>query len=323
MQETMIMFNKNIHLLALLTALFFWPCTKLVAAVPVCADPQATLLWQVTNAQMARKGVNLHLFGSIHVGKADFYPLHPLIETEFRNADHLVFEIDPAVAASPQVAMNVQRRGMLPTGQRLQEVVSVATYTNLQLVLANLGIPEASVLNFKPWLLALLLTNVQSSAMGYSADDGLEMYFTDHKSPHSSILELESMEQQLSMLDSLNPEIFLTYTINEIRSSSEQLDELVNAWRCADKEKLAALLFADLENVKKLPAREQELVRELYKGMFTERNLVMAKGIEDFIDVGSGSYFVVIGAGHLVGPGSVVELLQNQGYQVTPVSVSP
>jgi uncharacterized protein YbaP (TraB family) len=218
--------------------------------------------------------------------------------------------------------MNVQTRGMLPAGQRLQDIVSEATYANLQLVLANLGIPEASVLNFKPWLLALLLTNVQSSAMGYSADDGLEMYFTDQKSPHSSILELESMEQQLTMLDSLNPEIFLTYTINEI-SSSEQLDELVNAWGCADKEKLAALLFADLENVQKLLAREQELVHELYKGLFAERNLVMAKGIEDFFDVGSGSYFVVIGAGHLVGPGSVVELLQKQGYKVTPVSVSP
>ena len=286
---------------------------------PVCSDPAASMLWEVKGAALDNRGVTIKLFGSLHIGKPEFYPLSDLIENAFRSADHLVFEIDPTSAADPQTAMLMQRRGMLPAGQTLQNVVSPEAYATLQQVLADMGLPAAGVNNLKPWLIALMLTNLQVSSLGYSALDGLEMYFTTRKSPQSDILELETMEQQLAMLDSLNPDIFLGYSLEDLQEGAVELHDMVQAWRCADQEKLSAFLFDDFTDTQSLSVTEQALVKELHQHLFIERNLVMANGIEQFIRNGSGAYFVVVGSGHLLGEGSVVELLRVRGYEVTPV----
>lgn len=289
------------------------------AASPVCANPAASMLWEVTGAALDSQGVTIRLFGSLHVGKPEFYPLHELIEDAFRSADHLVFEIDPRGAADPQAAMMMQARGMLPAGQTLQSVVSPAAYASLKNVLEGMGLPVAGVNNLKPWLIALMLTNLQVSSLGYSALDGLEMYFTTRKSPHSDILELESMEQQLAMLDSLNPEMFLGYSLEDLQNSATELDSMVQAWRCAEQDELAAFLFKDFTGAETQSVSEQAMLDELHQRLFSERNAVMANGIEQFIRSGKGDYFVVVGSGHLLGPDSVVELLRAKGYTVNPV----
>jgi uncharacterized protein YbaP (TraB family) len=291
--------------------------------VPVCADPEATMLWKVTGASLESQGVSIQLFGSLHVGKPEFYPLDELIEDAFRSADHLVFEIDPTSATDPQNAIMMQKRGMLPAGQTLQSVVSPQAYANLQRVLEGMGVPVAGVNNLKPWLIALTLTNLQVSALGYSALDGLEMYFTTRKSPQSDILELESMEQQLAMLDALDPEIFLGYSLEDLQDGAVELDSMVQAWRCADHDALSAFLFEDFANTESQSPTEQAMLDELHEHLFAERNVVMADGIEQFIQTGKGAYFVVVGAGHLLGPGSVVDLLRERGYQVDTVRLPP
>jgi uncharacterized protein YbaP (TraB family) len=294
--------------------------TSLAQAIaPVCSDPAASMLWEVSGAGLDNKGVSIQLFGSLHVGKPEFYPLPALIENAFRSADHLVFEIDPTTAADPQTAWLMQMRGMLPAGQTLQNIVSPEAYATLQQVLASMGLPAAGVNNFKPWLVALMLTNLQVSALGYSALDGLEMYFTTRKSPQSDILELESMEQQLAMLDSLDPEMFLGYSLEDLQEGAGALDKMVQAWRCADQDQLSAFMLDDFTNTQNLPAAEQAMLKEMHQHLFAERNVVMANGIEQFIRNGDGGYFVVVGSGHLLGQGSVVELLRARGYEVTPV----
>ncbi len=286
---------------------------------PVCADPAASMLWEVKGAGLDSRGVSIQLFGSLHVGKPEFYPLDGLIEDAFRSADHLVFEVDPTSATDPQAARMMQMRGMLPAGQTLQSVVSPEAYASLQKVLEGMGLPMAGVNNLKPWLVALMLTNMQVSALGYSALNGLEMYFITRKSPQSDILELESMEQQLTMLDSLNPDMFLGYSLEDLQNGAAQLDKMVRAWRCADHEELAAFLFEDFTNPKSQSASERAMLDELQLRLFTERNVVMANGVEQFIRSGSGTYFVVVGSGHLLGQDSVVELLRAKGYEVNPV----
>ncbi len=304
--------------LALLSGIFTGPALA-QSVTPVCADPAASMLWEVSGAGLGNKGVSIQLFGSLHVGKPEFYPLPDLIEDTFRSADHLVFEIDPTSATDPQTAMLMQERGMLPAGQTLQNVVSPEAYATLQQVLTSMGLPAAGVNNFKPWLVALMLTNLQVSALGYSALDGLEMYFTTRKSPQSDILELESIDQQLAMLDSLNPDMFLGYSLEDLQEGAVELEKMVQAWRCADQDQLSAFMFDDFNNTQSLPLAEQAKLKELHQLLFAERNVVMVNGIEQFIRNGKGAYFVVVGSGHLLGQGSVVELLRARGYEVTSV----
>ncbi len=287
------------------------------AAAQACANPSSSMLWEVRGGELDGKGMTLHLFGSIHVGKRDFYPLHPLIEERFRSADTLVFEVDPQGAADPQVALRMQMRGMLPSGQTLPDVISPEAYANLQMTLDGLDIPIANFMNLKPWMLTLLLANFQANALGYNAQYGLESYFIAEKSPESRVLELESIDQQVDMLDSLDPELLLGYSLSEFDTSSTEMEQMIGAWRCGDKAALSTTLFDGLASA----TADEAAADVLYDKLYTQRNLHMADGVESFIDTGAGSWFVVVGSAHLLGEGSVVELLQHRGYEVTPVTL--
>ncbi len=288
-----------------------------------CADPTQSMLWELRGAALDAQGVQIHLLGSIHVGKAEFYPLHSEVEQRFRAADHLVFEVDPRAVASPQVAIQMQLRGMLPEGQTLRDVVSAETLGNLELVLQDMGVPLGNFLQFKPWMVALLLTNMQAGALGYDPRYGLESYLMGQRRPETSILELESLEQQLGMLEALHPETFLGYSLQEYASGSALMESMVAAWLCGDRDTLAGIVHeGDLPTDAASPEQRQHL-EAIYDNLFTQRNLRMADGIEAFATSGSGAYFVVVGAGHLLGEGSVVELLQQRGFEVSPVPLSP
>ncbi|MDY6983837.1 MAG: TraB/GumN family protein [Pseudomonadota bacterium] len=290
------------------------------AAAEVCSDPGSSMLWEVSGPGLGANAVTMHLFGSIHLGKPDFYPLHPTIEKISRDADTLVFEIDPTTAADPQVAMRMQLRGMLPAGQTLTDVVSPEALANLEEVLGGFGIPLANFMTMKPWLLTLMLANVQASALGYSAQHGLESYFIAQKAADTEIEELESLDQQVDMLDSLDPELLLGYSLQDFDDSSAEMEALISAWRCADKPALSDQLFSQMQKVEQAPDADARAgMKDLYRQLYTDRNKVMADGIVRFIESGSGKWFVVVGSAHLLGAGSVVELLEQRGYTVRPV----
>ncbi|MGV3591220.1 MAG: TraB/GumN family protein [Gammaproteobacteria bacterium] len=294
------------------------------AAAQVCADPGSSMLWEVSGPGLGDASVTMHLFGSIPLGKPEFYPLHPTIEGIFREADTLVFEIDPQEAADPQVALRMQLRGMLPAGQTLDDVVSPEALANLEQVLAGFGIPLANFMTMKPWLLTLMLANVQASALGYSAQHGLESYFIAQKAPDTEIEELESLDQQVDMLDRLDPELLLGYSLQDFDDSAAEMEELIAAWRCADKAALADQLFSEMLKTGQAPdASARADMDDLYRKLYTDRNKVMADGIERFIETGSGKWFVVVGSAHLLGSGSVIELLEQRGYTVSPVRLEP
>lgn len=289
----------------------------------VCADPSQSMLWELRSDELAAQGVLIHLLGSIHVGKAEFYPLHPDVEQRFRAADHLVFEVDPQAVASPQVAMQMQLRGMLPQGQTLQDVLSDETLGSLEQVLQGIGIPMANFMQFKPWMVALLLTNLQAGALGYDPRFGLESYLMGQRQADVDILELESLEQQLGMLEALHPETFLGYSLQEYASGSALMETMVAAWRCGDKTTLEGIVHEGDAQLDAVAPAQRVHLEQIYDSLFTRRNLTMADGIEAFAEDGRGSYFVVVGAGHLLGEGSVVELLQQRGFDAEPVLLSP
>lgn len=298
-----------------------------LAAVPAqaqfaraqCTDPSQSMLWEVRHDHMAQRAVRVHLLGSIHVGKAEFYPLHATVEEHFRAADHLVFEVDPQAVASPQVAIQMQLRGMLPQGQTLRDVVAPATLESLQEVLQGIGVPLDNFLQFKPWMVALLLTNMQASALGYDPRHGLENYLMTQRRPDADILELESLEQQLGMLEALHPETFLNYSLREYQEGTALMARMVEAWLCGDKATLASLVDVGEQHLPTDSPQQRAHLDAIYQRLFVERNVHMADGIEAFAREGSGDYFVVVGAGHLLGEDSVVSLLQQRGFEVLPV----
>jgi hypothetical protein len=53
----------------------------------------------------------------------------------------------------------------------------------------------------------------------------------------------------------------------------------------------------------------------IVRKLFDERNVKMLSKIEGYLN-SNGSYFVIVGAGHLVGTRGSLELLKSKGYTV-------
>lgn len=301
------------------TAVRVYSLLLLVLALPIqaqdCANPNSTMLWQVENA-----GHPVYLFGSIHVGKPEFYPLPDVVETLFSSVENLVFEVDPTVLENPMTALQLQARGMYGDGETLAEHLSPETMNRLKQFLADNGLPLESVLRMKPWFMTTLISGLEVLKLGFQAEFGIENYIMTRKSDEAAILELESLEEQLGYLESLNSEQFLAYTLDSVGlEGQEMLQQMIAAWKCADHEELEHVLFSDFEDPAMSEAlrAEMEALQEL---MFYKRNEDMAEGITELIENGEGSYLVVVGSGHLLGEGSVIDLLEDAGYQIGTIS---
>ncbi len=301
--------------MAPLMALLTVPALAAVA----CDDPASTMLWQVQGGALAGRGVSVHLLGSIHVGKADFYPLQPVVDESLQQADTLVFEVDPRSMASPAAALAIQQRGMLPADRTLVQELDAATLAALRRVLGSLGVPELLVMKMKPWMVSLTLTAVQVQMLGYNPAHGVESYLMQQKPAAAAIGELESLESQLALMESLDQRVFLNYALQDFASTTQQMEQLVTAWRCGAHDELASILFSVRDGDATMLPSDRQVLEQVMQRMFDERNANMASRIDQYLQNGEGDYFVVVGAGHLLGAGSVVELLRQRGYEVTPV----
>ena len=135
------------------------------AAPPAAGDgAQKHFLWKVTGP----KGV-VYLFGTIHAGKAAFYPLPSVIEDSFQKADTLIEEVDtsdPSEAA--RIEQGLAAVGGYTNGDTITNHLSEATRSHLAAYVKKGGLPEAAVGSMRPWLVSLLVMQLEIERGGGS-----------------------------------------------------------------------------------------------------------------------------------------------------------
>ena len=261
-------------------------------------------LWKATSAE-----TTVYLFGSIHLGRSDMYPLADPVEKAFQSATVLVVEVDidredPLVAQKKISAM-----GTYGAGDRLENHISAETRKKLRDRLSKYGIGTEQFSPLKPWFAALSLTMVQIRALGFEAEYGVDPYFLRRARGEKEIRELETFDQQLSFLDGLeNQDNFLAYTLDSLSETETMLDQLISSWREGDAALMEKIMITDI-------LTEAPQTRPIFQRILFDRNVRMAEQIKEFLNT-DRTYFVVVGAAHLVGPQGIVELLKKKGYDV-------
>jgi uncharacterized protein YbaP (TraB family) len=277
-----------------------WLLLILLLTVPAQAK---NTLWQV------RAGENtLYLLGSLHVLKKDSYPLPPLMEEIYTASHAVVFETDMDEMDTPAMQKKIVNYGRLPASQTLQQQLSAPTWQLLQKKMTELKIPEEKVRQMKPWLCALTLTVTDLERLGFLAEYGLdEHFYARAKQDKKKIIPLESVDFQLSLFYSQSrheQEEFLMQTLTDLQVADALSGEMENAWKNGDGEKLYTLIAKSFAGYPKQYAR-----------LVLQRNKNWLPVLEKILKREQVT-LVVVGAGHLVGPGSVVDLLRRKGYPV-------
>jgi hypothetical protein len=233
--------------------------------------------------------------------------LSPVITQAFAGADTLVVEINLLNIDPDNVALLFDRKGLYHGEVTLESRLEPRIWQKLLDATQRYGLPLAQLQRQKPWLAALTLTTWVFQQEGYNAELGVDRHFLNQVGNNQAIIELESLEQQLNILERLShteQEQFLLKTLQEIAHGSEYLQALKTAWKNGDTETIDGLINTALQTHS-----------HLYQRLITERNQAMTERIIDLLKQ-EKTYFVVVGAGHLVGEDSIVQELEAGGYSV-------
>ncbi|MGH6610175.1 MAG: TraB/GumN family protein [Burkholderiaceae bacterium] len=266
------------------------------------AQTDRGLAWKIE-----KDGKTSYLLGTVHFWKQQWLPLNAPIEQAFANSKTLAVEAD----VEKMDAAAVAGRMMLPGAETLASRLDGALYSQVKAEAEKIGIPEAAVNKFKPWAVMMVFAATKVQQLGYAPDAGIDLHLIKKaKAAGKPVVELESAEQQLQMLDSLTART-QSGLLAEYFASSERtpqvVEAIIGAWKRGDADALFALNRKGFS--------DDEVKREFEDKFLYQRDLAMTRKIEDLMRQ-PGPHFIAVGALHLVGPRSIIEQLKAKGYKV-------
>ncbi|MFC2130094.1 TraB/GumN family protein [Bacteroidota bacterium] len=241
----------------------------------------------------------VYMFGSIHLAREDMYPLPENIETAFENSDALVVEVD-LNKANP---IELMQRAMYKDERTLKSELSEETYNKIHKLLLKYEVPQMIYLKMKPWMAVITVLMMQLQEKGFDESMGIDKYFMDKAIDKKEILQLESAEAQLNLLDTefdkLSDE-FVRYSLMDNDNMIEQVDTMVLYWKEGNYKAMDKLAL-------EIPGEFPEF-QPIMDKLYTERNIKMVGKIEEYLKTDK-TYFVVVGAAHLIGKDGIINLL--------------
>lgn len=274
----------------------------LAASLPAVALP----LWELKDT-----GNRIVLLGSIHYLRSADYPPASRLDGLVEAADVVVMELDmddqdPQANSATLTALAIDTRG-----RGLRVLLGAQAWATARARAAALDIDLASLGEFEPWYAALAVTQLRLAQLGFDPALGIESRLMALADKHGrEIHGLESFAGQLRTLDTLPADAqreFLLATLEEAAETDTIADTTVDAWTRVDLRTLEDDL---LQGVKQQ--------RALYRQLVVERNAHFAEAIAALAGDGR-DYLIVIGTLHLVGPDSVLRLLERRGIASQPL----
>jgi uncharacterized protein YbaP (TraB family) len=278
---------------------------ELLLAGVACAAPPQPPLWKVTKGQST-----VYLLGSMHFLRDSDYPMSAEVDTAYKEADRLIFELPPSDMASPAAAVTMMQFGTYhDSGHVLQNDVSPDLWNKIIAYGSKNGLPEVAVQKFEPWFMAMMMIGLEGEKIGLKPESGLDMHFaslaaTDHK----AVSGFETVEQQAVIFHNAPTKVqveMLRQGFDELPDFGKDMEQEHDQWRSGDVDGMLAEAkkeFADYP--------------DLYRTLLADRNRNWVPQIEKLLDGGKHGTLVIVGALHLAGTNGVANLLRKDGYEV-------
>ncbi|MGY3687973.1 TraB/GumN family protein [Vibrio coralliilyticus] len=270
----------------------------LAISAPSVAEP---LYWQ------AQKGkLNYLILGSVHVGDESMYPLPQTITKRLKSSDGLIMETD---------IRKTQGVSYPPVTLLTKDVLSPAQQNELKGIANLLNMDKQQLMLSPPWATALALQMKQIEYLGYQAAYGIDTHLMYKATVQDiPVISLESLQFQIDLLTGQKEagKELLVSAIEEFDHSEDATHCLIESWKAGDLDKLNE--FASLT----------EMSPEFEQSFMTQRNINWAKQLSEpsWSPKRKGSYVMVVGALHLIGEQSVLNLLKDSGFKISQLSQS-
>lgn len=272
------------------------------ALAPHAAKPA---LWEISDPD-----TTIYLFGTIHLLPENIQWRTPAFDQAIAGSQQLVLETivddkDPTKLMSAMAKLGFAA-GLPPLAERVPPAKRAA----LAAAIKKSGFPPQAFDRMKTWTAAFILLGNQFKALGLKGAEGVETVLRkDFTGAGKPVGELETNLEQLGFFDKL-PEpaqrLLLEGAIEGGGVDSE-FGGMLKAWSRGDVAGIARTFDRDLAGS---PALRDTLIRQ--------RNANWSRWIEQRM-AQPGAIMIAVGAGHLAGKNSVLEMLKKDGYSVRRV----
>lgn len=278
-----------------------------VLLAPALAAKAAPALWRLESGDSV-----VHFLGTIHLLKKDTPWFTPEMKALVESADSLTLEILIDQVNPMQAQQAMAELGFYPPGETLSDHLPEPLLARVMAEAQKAGLPTQAVERMKPWLVGVTLTSQLAAQAGYLAQYGVETTLLEvARGSGADLRQLETMEGQLQIFADLSEDAQVAWLrdgLDEFADLEGYVEELKTAWIDGDVERVGAMLTEGLE------ASPQLAERLLYT---RNRNWVVE--IEALLEE-PGRHLVAVGAGHLAGEDSLIDLLREKGHRVERVT---
>ena len=279
------------------------------------ADAPKPLLWKVDGAEPS------YVFGTIHLASPDVTTMTPATEKAVESADALYTEVPMDMAGQLKAAM------ALMGGESLAVALPKDLYTQAEAELKRIN-PVLDLKAFdtmKIWALAVTISLIEEQLKNPAAMPLDAVLFTKAQGAGKEVGGLETLEEQAGVFEGFSKDeqiVMLKATLDDMEKARKDgrspIEELRKAYLSGDLQSLDKTLNDWMENF------DPKLLARFMDALLTKRNIVMAERIGAKLKAAPGkSQFFAVGAGHLIGDGGVLKLLEKQGLKVTRVTEAP
>jgi uncharacterized protein YbaP (TraB family) len=276
-----------------------WQIGRMMATPESTARPA---LWRISQGDR-----QAYLFGTIHAVPRGEVWLSPQIERAMGRSDRLLLEVTglDTERRSRATFEKLGRSPRLPPVETRLSESDAAHYRTLRGRHASLhGLDR-----YESWAAALLLNAAASSNLDLSPADAGESVFAERFARQRKPIQgLETIQGQLGLFDRLterDQRLLLAQAVREADDAPRLYTQLHDAWARGDVARLERQFLAPLAAA---PGLRRVLI--------DDRNRRWADVIDADLKRQGGILFVAVGAGHLLGKGSVQDRLAERGWHV-------
>ncbi|MCW8348818.1 TraB/GumN family protein [Vibrio sp. ZSDZ65] len=274
----------------------WWLLLLLSAVTPLKAEP---LVWKASYDMQT-----LYLVGTVHLGDSSMYPLPDVLTQNLRHSNGLIIEAD----LSESVTMPTQAKR-----NNVEFLLNAKENLQLKRIVDTTTLDWATIKTLAPWQVALTLQNYQFQSFGFHSQFGVDNAVIKlAKTNGIPVIGLETLQFQINLLAKQddNGVAMLKQTLAEWKDGENNVHCLIESWKAGDSGNLNMLL----DSASTDQSFEQDFI--------VNRNQNWVKTLTTDPALAKGTFTVAVGALHLVGKQSLIQLLSQFGYVIEQLTQS-
>lgn len=268
----------------------------------VSAVSAAPAVWEVSDSDS-----KVWLFGSVHILPPNTRWRTPLFDETLKGAETVYFEADIGPLGIIGATIKMVTLGLQGPATPWTDRLTTDERKQLADAVEPLGFTVDTIGRFPPWIASQQIAAQLMDKQGFKADSGVDPGL-EAELPKERKAYFETAAWQIGLLAGGSEDEQVQQLLDALptlKDSGQKLNEMVDTWMKGNVDELAGAVDDDPDIAN--PAIKQKLL--------LDRNAKWVPTIEGLLR-DNHLDLIVVGAAHLAGDGSVIDLLGKAGYSV-------